>query len=541
MPDLIWKSGSVSLNQTQDHPQVPDFRSRTVMGYGFIIDHRRCIGCHACTTACKSENEVPLGVFRTWVKYVEKGAFPDTRRYFTVLRCNHCDNPPCVHICPTRALFKRRDGIVDFDNRHCISCRSCMVACPYDAIYIDPATQTAAKCHYCAHRTEVGLQPACVVVCPEQAIVAGDLDNQQQEIFALRQSEQLWSRRPEKGTEPRLFYIGVDKSSLIPGEAVRSTAYLWAEAPQDHEVPAAPFDSTKPREVYNIGHEQAWGGLVSAYLWTKAIAAGAMLVTGLAMVGSLLGLSRLQSITSLAGPAISLLFLMATALLLVADLGHRERFYFILTRPNWRSWLVWGTWVLMFFALLCLAWAARVPFSKSPPPRLLGWVAIGGSILVTGYSALLFAQARARDWWQSPAVLPALLLQSLTAGAAAHWIVAMLAGFPISVLTPLLQLMAMGAGAALLVSVLELILPHVSKEMSTVAQMILSGRFARRFWLGGALCGALIPMSLVLFALHTESYAAAQLAGTAAAAMALAGVLLHEDIWVRAGQASPLS
>ncbi len=147
------------------------------MRYGFVIDQRKCIGCHACTVACKEENQVPLGVNRTWVKYIEKGTFPDTRRYFSVMRCNHCDNAPCVTICPTVALYRRPDGIVDFDGDRCIGCKSCMQACPYDALYIDPETQTAAKCHYCAHRVEVGLEPACVIVCPVQAIVPGDLDD----------------------------------------------------------------------------------------------------------------------------------------------------------------------------------------------------------------------------------------------------------------------------------------------------------------------------------------------------------------------------
>ena len=108
------------------------------MRYGFVIDQRKCIGCHACTVACKEENRVPLGAFRTWVKYIERGAFPDTRRYFSVLRCNHCDAAPCVTICPTVALYRRDDGIVDFDGDRCIGCKSCMQACPYDALYIDP-------------------------------------------------------------------------------------------------------------------------------------------------------------------------------------------------------------------------------------------------------------------------------------------------------------------------------------------------------------------------------------------------------------------
>lgn len=112
------------------------------MKYGFVIDNRKCIGCHACTTACKSEHDVPVGVNRTWVKQVEKGEFPNTRRLFSVMRCNHCTDAPCVEICPTEALYFRDDGIVDFDKDRCIGCKSCMQACPYDALYIDPETHT---------------------------------------------------------------------------------------------------------------------------------------------------------------------------------------------------------------------------------------------------------------------------------------------------------------------------------------------------------------------------------------------------------------
>ena len=145
--------------------------------FGFLIDQDTCIGCHACTVACKAEHDVPLGVNRTWVKYIEKGTFPDARRFYSVLRCNHCDNAPCVTICPTTALFRRADGIIDFDDSRCIGCKSCMNACPYDAIYINPETQTAHKCNFCAHRVEQGLEPSCVIVCPTQSIVAGDLDD----------------------------------------------------------------------------------------------------------------------------------------------------------------------------------------------------------------------------------------------------------------------------------------------------------------------------------------------------------------------------
>ncbi len=103
-----------------------------------VIDQTRCIGCHACTTACKSENEVPLSVTRTYVKYVDLGVFPNARRAFQVTRCNQCDDPPCVAACPTAAMHQRRDGIVDFDKSICIGCKACIAACPYDAIFTNP-------------------------------------------------------------------------------------------------------------------------------------------------------------------------------------------------------------------------------------------------------------------------------------------------------------------------------------------------------------------------------------------------------------------
>src|SRR6185436_19752770 len=189
------------------------------MQYGFVIDHRRCIGCHACTVACKQENDVPLGSFRTWVKYTDKGTFPEVRRHFTVLRCNHCDDAPCVTICPVNALSKRPDAIVDLDRDACIGCRACMQACPYDALYLNDDRGVAEKCHFCAHRTEVGLEPACVIVCPVQAIVAGDTSDPETPISTLIREQQTSRRRLEKGTKPRVWYIDALPESLKPGAA----------------------------------------------------------------------------------------------------------------------------------------------------------------------------------------------------------------------------------------------------------------------------------------------------------------------------------
>ncbi len=194
--------------------------------YAFVIDQRKCIGCHACTVACKAEHDVPIGVYRTWVKYIERGEFPNSRRYFLVNRCNHCDNAPCVAICPTKAFYQRKDGIVDFDSSRCIGCKSCMQACPYDALYIDPYSHTAAKCNYCAHRTEMGLEPACVIVCPEHAIIAGDLHNPHSEIANILAHEPVRVRKPEQGTLPKVYYLGADEAAINPERAVEELPHM---------------------------------------------------------------------------------------------------------------------------------------------------------------------------------------------------------------------------------------------------------------------------------------------------------------------------
>ncbi|MFB6160543.1 MAG: 4Fe-4S dicluster domain-containing protein [Haloferacaceae archaeon] len=213
-----------------------------ITNYGFVIDNRKCIGCHACTVACKVEHDDPIGVNKTWVKYIEKGEFPNTNRNFSVMRCNHCDDSPCTDVCPVTALWERDDGIVDFDSERCIGCKACMQGCPYDALYIDPETSTAAKCNYCSHRVDAGRDPACVVVCPEDAIIAGDVENPDTEISETVSRQEVQARKPEKGTEPKLFYVDGDEGSTTPGTTGREEHYMWSDAPSDMEVQGGEID-----------------------------------------------------------------------------------------------------------------------------------------------------------------------------------------------------------------------------------------------------------------------------------------------------------
>ncbi len=507
------------------------------MRYGFVIDHRRCIGCHACTVACKEENRVPLGSFRTWVKYVEKGTFPDTRRYFSVLRCNHCDDAPCVTICPTVALYRRDDGIVDFDNRRCIGCKSCMQACPYDALYIDPDTNTAAKCHYCAHRLDVGLEPACVIVCPVRAIIAGDLDDPRTEIARMVAREQVEVRKPEQGTRPKVFYVGADSSALTPQLQRPAATYMFAQRPAAEadlvqmvaalQAKEPGGDGTLSRPVYDAPHAvRPWGWRVSAYLWTKSIAAGALLVAAF---------GGWETLYTIAAPALSLLFLALTTLLLVFDLKRPDRFAYILLKPNWRSWLVWGAWILMAFGGAGGLWLLG---GLTGDHRLIELIAVPTILLAlaaAGYSALLFGQAEGRDFWQSPLVLPHLIVAAVVAGTAALSVTATALGRPGAAELGQILLVALVAHAALLA--LELFSRHPVRDVALAARLITGGALRARFWGGVAAAGIAAPIVLLVAAASLGSIAAALLA----ALLALAGLWLWEDLWVKAGQSVPLS
>ena len=189
---------------------------------GMLIDLRTCIGCHACSTACKSEFDVPLGVFRDTVKYVEEGKYPKVKRHFIPVLCNHCEDAPCLKACPTSAISRLENGEVVINKDRCNSNRFCMSACPYGAIYIDPFENVAQKCTFCEHRTADGMNPACVDACPTKCRIFGDLDDPKSEIArkAAANPTRVW--KAEAGTQPRVLYIDPDGAlSLIKDAGVQ--------------------------------------------------------------------------------------------------------------------------------------------------------------------------------------------------------------------------------------------------------------------------------------------------------------------------------
>src|SRR5436853_2895681 len=452
-----------------------------------VIDHTRCIGCHACTTACKSENVVPIGVTRTYVKHVDVGVFPQVRRAHQVTRCNQCAHAPCVTACPTTAMFKRADGIVDFDKSICIGCKACMAACPYDAIFINPEDHSAEKCNFCAHRIDIGLEPACVVVCPTQAILIGDMNDQTSYVAQIINREAVNVRRPEKETLPKLFYKGAHQATLDPLAARRPEAglFMWSEQQQssEHVVSGNPtYNNTSAAALlsYDVAHSIPWDWRVSLYTWTKGIASGVYLVAAFLLLFGILNPN--DPLWLWVTPIVSRAFRAIPGLLLIWDLEHPTRFYMIFTRAQWKSWLVKGAFIIAAYSVvLATHFIASLMHSISLPR----WLIVGGlplSILTAVYTAYLFAQAKARDLWQNPLLPPHLLVQALLLGAAA--LVPLAVRFEPGVVQPLLWML----GGATLLHLLfvwgETTLTPSTAHVRLAVHEMTNGRYRVFFWSG---------------------------------------------------------
>ena len=199
------------------------------------INLNRCVGCHTCANACKMQNNVPMGML--WNRILTKdcdvidgavGEYPNLKRVYLPVQCQHCENAACQKVCPTGATYKDEKGRVEIDYDKCIGCRMCMAACPFNARvfnWTDPVREpdcnygdsrvpvrakgVMEKCTLCKERTDDGDVPMCVRVCPARARTFGDLDDPESEISKLAQSAEAHHLLEEKGTRPQLFYIGL--------------------------------------------------------------------------------------------------------------------------------------------------------------------------------------------------------------------------------------------------------------------------------------------------------------------------------------------
>jgi Fe-S-cluster-containing dehydrogenase component/formate-dependent nitrite reductase membrane component NrfD len=492
-----------------------------------VIDHTRCIGCHACTTACKSENEVPLSVTRTYVKYVDVGHFPQARRAFQVTRCNQCEDAPCVAACPTAAMHRRPDGIVDFDKSICIGCKACIAACPYDAIFINPEDKSAEKCNFCAHRLDVGLEPACVVVCPTQALLVGDMNDPLSAVSHIIHRDAVAVRRPEKATRPKLFYKGADRATLDPLAARRPDGglFMWSEQGDvPHQVPSGHpghwNSSAAALLSYDIPHRAPWDWRVSAYTFTKSIAAGAYLVP--LLLGALGLFPFTTQLWALVVPLVALVALGVTGGFLIWDLEHPERFWMVLFKPQWRSWLVRGGFVITAYGGVLTAHLVATLVGRADLTPTLGWLGGPLAAMTAVYTAYLFAQARARDLWQSPLLPGHLLVQALVAGLAALMLLTSGAVDP-----TVAGAFRLALGTHLFLVLGEASIGHPTAHAALAAHNMIKGTYGHWFWIAialGVLALWFVPTTPVI----------AALAG-------LGSLALYEHAFVQAGQSVPLA
>jgi formate-dependent nitrite reductase membrane component NrfD len=285
--------------------------------------------------------------------------------------------------------------------------------------------------------------------------------------------------------------------------------------------------------VYTTEHPMAWKGMVAAYLVTKSIGAGALIVAALLV---LLGEAGRRVEVGLVPAGLALAFSALTAALLVLDLKQPTRFLYLLVKPNPGSWLVRGAWILMAYSGLSVIWfvggvldSANLVRAVAAPAALLGAAA-------AGYTAYLFAQCEGRDLWQTPLLLPTLLAQAVAAGAAALLVAAAVIDLPRT--DALRWALTGGLGTAAVLLAAELTIRGTAHVELAVAAMT-RGAYARRFWLGGVLFGLVVPVALVVPAI--AGVAGATALGASAGVAALAGLAAREDAFVRAGQSVPLS
>lgn len=202
--------------------------------YSYVIDLKKCIGCGSCVRACKKENDVPDGFYRTWVERYQKGrgrpveidspdgglyGFPSStagtegvsKAYYVPKMCNHCVQTPCIQVCPFSATYYSPDGLVLVDGERCMGCGYCVQACPYASRFLNPRTKTADKCTWCYHRISRGLRPACVQACPTGTRMFGDVKDPYDHVRHIIDTERTGVLQPRMLTKPKCYYVGLDK------------------------------------------------------------------------------------------------------------------------------------------------------------------------------------------------------------------------------------------------------------------------------------------------------------------------------------------
>ncbi len=412
--------------------------------WAMIADLERCVGCQTCTAACKHANATSPAVQWRKVLDIEAGSYPEVSRTYVPVGCQHCEDPPCMHVCPSTATRKRSDGIVTIDYDVCIGCAYCDVACPYQARFKvdaadfaygagrqmqheaereDPARiGVAQKCTFCSDRIDFGLEngltpgvdpratPACANACIASALHFGDLDDPASNVSMLLRHHKQFRMHEEIGTGPSFFYLYQHAGSSGVGEDR-----------EDRPIP------TTPSRIRSRGvepwHQKHWDWKAAGNFLTGGIGPG--LFAGAAVAALTVGQPALLGLLAMALVGLGLLLVMA-------KIGRPLRAMSVLRQPQ-RSWMSREAWVALAFFPVALAavWTGVAVLWLAAAALALMFLLCQGMIL---------REAKGIPVWREPRIVPLIVATGLAEGTGALLVAC--------VLLPALEPLARGAAIA---------------------------------------------------------------------------------------------
>jgi phenylacetyl-CoA:acceptor oxidoreductase subunit 1 len=494
-----------------------------------IADLERCVGCQTCTAACRHANATSPAVQWRKVLDIEAGTFPNVSRTFVPVGCQHCADPPCMHVCPSTATRQRADGIVTIDYDICIGCAYCDVACPYQArfkidgprfAYGEAALQNeierederrlgvAQKCTFCSDRIDFGLAngltpgidsratPACVNSCIADALQFGDIDDPNSNVSQLLREQRHFRMHEEIATEPGFYYV---YGKAADGDEAAS-----------HTAPPtpSPAQALRSRGV-EPWHQQHWDWKAAGNFICGGAGAGLFVLA--AMTNLIIGKSFPLGWMALAIVALGLF-------LVLLKIGRPLRFIYVLRQPR-RSWMTREAWV----ACLLFPFGALASWVDSTV------VMLPAAVMAMGYlfsQAMILREAKGIPAWRMPRIVPLLIATGLSEGAG----LLLAAGAIISIPSAMIRI----AGAAALVLIIirawtwNSYLRGLRQEGVPARAIAVLESFSP--WLLGL--GLALPAGLIVIALIAPVAALFALAGIC---MAGAGAALKFILVARAG------
>ena len=487
--------------------------------WAMVADLERCVGCQTCTAACRHANATSPAVQWRKVLDIEAGSFPNVNRTFVPVGCQHCADPPCMHVCPSTATRQRADGIVTIDYDICIGCAYCDVACPYQARFkitkedfaygaeamqneiereISERLGVAQKCTFCSDRIDFGIEnglapgsdpratPACVNACIADALQFGDLDDANSNVSRLLREHKSFRMHAELGTEPGFHYL-YDKAAAAP-TADTKPALSDGQAGRMRTRGVEPW------------HQKHWDWKASGNFLCGGAGAGLLAV---AAMTSFAGIPPLM-------PVLAALAIIACGLgLLIFKIGRPLRFIYVLRQPQ-RSWMSREAWVAgVLFPLTLLAlWLDR--------PLALATAALVGLVFLF-CQGMILEQAKGIPAWRNPRVIALIMATGLAEGCGLYLVLAAFlaalgaAAKPVAVVLAALALVRIWAWWRYLAALESGGAPTRTLEIFTACRM----------WFFAA--GLMLPLALV---------AAGFIVPTADAALfALAGLSVFATGW----------